>query len=146
MPSGYGVMEKVRALIVDDEPLARDRIRSLLETEPEIEVVGECADGQDAVSTIRELQPDLLFLDVQMPALDGFGVVEEIGVEKMPVTIFVTAYDQYALRAFEVHALDYLLKPFDQSRFRKALARRRPNFSRIGHRPPRSSWLRCWRI
>src|SRR5262249_30031428 len=97
----------IRILIVDDEPLARQRIRKLLEDEPDVEVVGECSDGEKAVATILELKPDLLFLDVQMPALDGFAVLEAVGVERMPGVIFVTAYDRYALRAFEVHALDY---------------------------------------
>ncbi len=114
---------KISALIVDDEPLARERIRTLARGDPEIEIAGECSDGRAAVAAIRKLAPQLLFLDVQMPDLDGFGVLEAIGPEHMPVTIFVTAYDQYALRAFEVHALDYLLKPFDRERFEKALAR-----------------------
>ncbi len=116
---------KIRALIVDDEPLARQRLRALLESESDIEVVGECTDGQEAVAAIREHAPDLLFLDVQMPKLDGFRVLETIGPEQMPVTIFVTAFDRYALRAFEVHALDYLLKPFDRKRFQKAMGRAR---------------------
>src|SRR5262249_18001000 len=100
---------KVRALIVDDEPLARERLRGLLADDPEVEVIGECADGPQAVALIQELAPDLVFLDVQMPGQDGFEVVESVGPEKMPVTVFVTAFDQYALKAFEVHALDYLL-------------------------------------
>ncbi len=110
---------------MDDEPLARQRLRALLEQEPDIEVIGECADGQEAVAAIRAQAPDLLFLDVQMPKLDGFRVLEMIGPEQMPVTIFVTAYDRYALRAFEVHALDYLLKPFDRKRFQKAVSHAR---------------------
>ena len=113
----------VRALIVDDEPLARQRLRTLLKGESDIELVGECADGQEAVAAIRELQPHLLFLDVQMPVLDGFGVLEALGSQQLPAVIFVTAYDSYAIRAFEVNALDYLLKPFDRDRFRKALER-----------------------
>ena len=116
-------MAKIRALIVDDEPLARERIRTLLESDLEIEIAGEYANGRAAVSALQKQAPELLFLDVQMPGLDGFGVLETIGPEKMPVTIFVTAYDQYALRAFDVHALDYLLKPFDRERFEKALRR-----------------------
>jgi two-component system LytT family response regulator len=124
----------IRALIVDDEPLARQRLRRLLEDELEIEVVGECADGGDAVATIRDLQPDLVLLDVQMPVLDGFGVLEAVGVEQMPAVIFVTAYDRYALRAFEYNALDYLLKPFDRDRFRKALERAR---AQLGRTQPR---------
>ena len=114
---------KIRALIVDDEPLARQRIRTLLEADPDVEVVGECADGRSAVAAVREQAPDLLFLDVQMPLLDGFGVLAALGAGPLPVVIFVTAHDRYALRAFEVHALDYLLKPFDRERFRTALGR-----------------------
>jgi two-component system LytT family response regulator len=116
---------KIRTLIVDDEPLARERIRALLADEFDVEIVGEYATGREAVAAIQRQHPDLIFLDVQMPELDGFGVLQMIGAEKMPATIFVTAYDQYALRAFEVHALDYLLKPFDRERFQKALQRAR---------------------
>jgi len=116
---------KIRTLIVDDEPLARERIRTLLADESDIEIIGECANGLEAVAAIKNRKPELLFLDIQMPALDGFGVLEKIGAEKMPAIIFVTAYDQYALRAFEVHALDYLLKPFDRERFDQALRRAR---------------------
>ncbi len=115
---------KIRTLIVDDEPLARYRLRQLLQNEPDIELVGECADGREAVITIRKSPPDLLFLDVHMPELDGFGVIEAIGTgPSVPVIVFVTAHDRFALRAFEVHAVDYLLKPFDRERFRKALSR-----------------------
>jgi two-component system LytT family response regulator len=114
---------KTRVLIVDDEPLARDRVRKLLEDEPRVELIGECPDGASAVQAIRQLTPDLVFLDVQMPELDGFGVLAEVGGETMPAVIFVTAHDQFALRAFEVHALDYLLKPFDKERFMTALRR-----------------------
>lgn len=123
----------IRALIVDDEPLARQRIRNLLKDEPDIEVVGECADGGEAVASIRDLRPDLVFLDVQMPVLDGFGVLEAVGPERMPAVIFVTAYDRYAIQAFEVNALDYLLKPFDRDRFRRALERAR---AQLGREPP----------
>ncbi len=115
----------LRVLIVDDEPLARERLHDLLVQESDIEIIGESADGRQAISAIRELNPDLVFLDVQMPELDGFGVLDELGAETSPVVVFVTAYDQYALRAFEVHALDYLLKPFDRDRFRKSIARAR---------------------
>jgi two-component system LytT family response regulator len=115
----------IRTLIVDDEPLARQRLRTLLDAEADIELVGECADGPQAVAALEEQRPDLLFLDVQMPGLDGFGVLEAVGGKPLPAIIFVTAYDRYALRAFEVHALDYLLKPFDRERFRKALDRAR---------------------
>lgn len=116
---------KIRALIVDDEPLARARLRTLLADEPDIEVLGECGDGLEAVAAVQDLEPDLLFLDVQMPTLDGFGVLEALDPAKLPAVVFVTAYDRYALRAFEVHALDYLLKPFDRERFSKALQRAR---------------------
>jgi len=116
---------------VDDEPLARERIRRLLQKEADIEIVGECADGNEALAAIGEQQPDLVFLDVQMPELDGFGVLEQLGREATPAIVFVTAHDRFALRAFEVHALDYLLKPFDGERFRKALERAR---DRIQHR------------
>src|SRR6266478_6735460 len=114
---------KTRVLIVDDEPLARERLRQLLEGEPDIEIAGECADGRSAVETISKETPDLVFLDVQMPELDGFGVLEAIGRERMPAVIFVTAHDKFALKAFEVHAVDYLLKPFDRQRFQTALRR-----------------------
>jgi len=121
---------KLRAVIADDEPLARERIRSLLESEPDVEVVRECRDGLEAVAAIEEERPDLVFLDVQMPELDGFGVIERIGVENAPVVVFVTAFDEYALQAFEVNAVDYLMKPFDRERFRKALARARSQVQR----------------
>lgn len=113
----------VRALIVDDEELARRGIRSRLRNVEGVEIVGECASGRSAVHHIRADAPDLVFLDVQMPGLSGFDVVEAVGPAAMPVTIFVTAYDQYALRAFEAQALDYLLKPIDDERFQQAVAR-----------------------
>lgn len=118
-------MKKIRALVVDDEPIAREGVRMYLAAEADVEVAGECSNGLEAVVAVSELAPDLIFLDVQMPGLDGFGVVEAVGVEHMPAVIFVTAYDRYALRAFEVHALDYLLKPFDAERFQKAMTRAR---------------------
>jgi len=121
-------MDKIRTLIVDDEPLAREKIVDMLFGDAEIEIIGECGDGLAAVAAIEAHKPDLLFLDVQMPELDGFGVLEAI--EQMPVIIFVTAYDQYALRAFEVRALDYLLKPFDRERFDKALQRAKHQIER----------------
>lgn len=124
----------LRALIVDDEDLARQRIRHLLQKEPDVEVVGECAHGVEAVRAIENLAPDLVFLDIQMPELDGFGVVEAVGADRMPATLFVTAFDQHALRAFEVHALDYLLKPFDPERFSAALDRAR-RWCATGGRP-----------
>jgi two-component system, LytTR family, response regulator len=114
---------KIRALIVDDEPLARSNLAVLLRTDPEIGVVGECGSGAEALSEIRVANPDLLFLDVQMPECDGFDVLELLGNDLPPAVVFVTAYDQYALRAFEAGALDYLLKPFDNPRFELALSR-----------------------
>ena len=113
----------IRVLIVDDEALARDTIRLLLEDNPQFDIVGECKDGDEAVAAIRADKPDLVFLDIQMPGKNGFDVVEAVGPEAMPVVIFATAYDQYALQAFEAHALDYLLKPYDDDRFDKALDR-----------------------
>lgn len=121
---------KIRTMIVDDEPLARERLRKLLEQEADVEIVGECGDGASAVSAIDRERPDLLFLDIQMPELDGFGVLEAVRPPKLPVVVFVTAYSQHALRAFEVHALDYLLKPFDRQRFRVALDRAREQVRR----------------
>jgi two-component system, LytTR family, response regulator len=121
--------DKIRTMIVDDEPLARSNLSVLLKRDPEIEIIGECGSGMEAVATIRSANPDLVFLDVQMPECDGFDVLELLGVgatknETLPrAIIFVTAYDQYALRAFEAGALDYLLKPFDDARFRRALDR-----------------------
>jgi two-component system, LytTR family, response regulator len=112
---------KTRTLIVDDESLARERLRQLLQENLEIEIIGECSDGQQAVEALEKERPDLVFLDIQMPELDGFGVLETIRTEPMPVIVFVTAHDQFALRAFEVHAVDYLLKPFDRERFNIAL-------------------------
>jgi len=114
--------EKIRTLIVDDEELARDRLRGLLARETEIDVVGEAADGRSAVALIEKIKPDLVFLDVQMPELDGFEVLRALG-EKRPNVVFVTAHDKFALKAFDVHAIDYLLKPFDRERFQTALQR-----------------------
>jgi two-component system LytT family response regulator len=118
-------MEQIRVLIVDDEPLAREGVRLHLEDEPDMRVVGESANGEEAVEHIQTLAPELVFLDVQMPGLDGFGVVEAVGAERMPVTIFSTAYDQFALRAFDAYAIDYLLKPYDPERFRRSMERAR---------------------
>lgn len=115
--------KRLRTLIVDDEPLARRTIRNLLAEDPDVEVVGECGGGAEAVESIRRRPPDLLFLDIQMPGMDGFGILSQIELERISAVIFVTAYDAYALKAFEVHALDYLLKPFTDERFREALAR-----------------------
>ena len=124
----------IRCLIVDDEPLSRERVASLLRTLPDAEIVGTCENGADAVEAIGELAPDLVFLDVQMPELDGFGVLASVARDRMPEVIFVTAHDKYALKAFEVHAQDYLLKPFDPDRlfdaFRRAAERIRQ--SRMG--------------
>ena len=114
---------KIQVLIVDDERLARQRLRQLLEDRAELEIIGECADGKEAVETIRKHRPDLVFLDVQMPELDGFGVLEALQGERLPAVVFVTAHDRFALKAFEVHAIDYLLKPFDRERFETALQR-----------------------
>jgi two-component system LytT family response regulator len=112
-----------RVVIVDDEPLAREKLRTLLDGRAGYELVAECGDGAAAVQTIHELEPDLVFLDVEMPGLDGFGVLEALETGREPHVVFVTAYDRYALRAFEVRALDYLLKPFARARFEEALAR-----------------------
>jgi two-component system, LytTR family, response regulator len=113
----------VRTLIVDDERMARKRLRTLLTADVDVDVVGECSNGRDAVAAIHDRAPDLVFLDIQMPELDGFAVVQAIGADRMPVTVFVTAFDQYALKAFEAHALDYLTKPFDRERFQTSLRR-----------------------
>jgi len=115
---------------VDDEPLARERLASLLSAEQDIEVVAQCRDGEEAVAALEQHTPDLVFLDVQMPGLNGFEVLEAVGPEKMPLVVFVTAYDQHALRAFQVRALDYLLKPFDRDRFKDALQRARAHIQR----------------
>lgn len=113
--------EPLRAIIVDDEPLARDCIRIALEAATDVELVAECPDGASAVTAIRAHDPDLLFLDVQMPGMSGFDVLEEVGPGAVPAVIFVTAYDEHAIRAFDVHAMDYVLKPFDDARFHEAL-------------------------
>ncbi|NUM76540.1 response regulator, partial [candidate division KSB1 bacterium] len=117
----------MRTLIVDDEPLAREGLRHLLAAEHDIEIVGECADGFAAIVDIERMAPDLLFLDVQMPEMDGFELISLIKPEPLPAVIFVTAHDKYALRAFDAHAVDYLLKPVDPHRFEAALARARRN-------------------
>jgi two-component system LytT family response regulator len=115
----------IRVLIVDDEPIARRGIRQQLRGEADVEIIGECGDGAAAIEAITELAPDLVFLDIQMPEVSGFDVVEAIGVARMPAVIFVTAYDEHALRAFDVHAVDYVLKPIDRHRFRTAVERAR---------------------
>ena len=113
----------IRALIVDDEPAARDTIRALVADDPDVTVAGECGDGRSALEMIRGTTPQLVFLDVQLPEMDGFAMLRHLAPSELPVVVFTTAYDQYALQAFEVHALDYLLKPFDDDRFRDALRR-----------------------
>src|SRR5690348_1780208 len=123
-------MTKIRTLVVDDEPLARERVVGFLSNEADIEIVGQCRDGEEAATSIMDLSPDLVFLDVQMPALNGFEVIEAVGPERMPLVIFVTAYDQHALKAFQVRALDYILKPFDRERFSEALQRARKQIER----------------
>ncbi len=120
---------RIRTLIVDDEPLARSNLSVLLRRDPSIEIVGECGSGSEAIGEIRISRPELLFLDVQMPECDGFDVLELLGKDSPSAIVFVTAYDQYALRAFEAGALDYLLKPFDNARFERALARAKQTIS-----------------
>jgi two-component system, LytTR family, response regulator len=123
-------MKKIRTLIVDDEPLARERLSTLLHAEADIEVLGQCRDGEEAVTAIYDHAPDLVFMDVQMPQMNGFEVIEAVGTDKMPLVVFVTAFDQHALKAFQVRALDYLLKPFDRERFTEALSRARRQLER----------------
>jgi len=132
-------MTLLRVLIAEDEPLARELLRSMLQERADVEIVAEVSDGRAAVEAISRLQPDVVLLDVQMPEIDGFGVVEAIGLEQMPPVVFVTAFDHYAIRAFDVHAFDYLLKPFDQERLDKAIDRlmaeqRRPPNSELARR------------
>lgn len=126
-------MSPVRTIIVDDERIARTRLRRLLEKEHGIEIVAECADGTAAVEAVRAHAPDLLLLDVQMPGLDGFGVLEALGSERAPAVVFITAFDQHAIRAFDEHALDYLLKPVSPERFAKMLARVRERLAAKPH-------------
>jgi two-component system LytT family response regulator len=121
---------RIRALIVDDEPLARERMRSLLSEEPDVEVVGEAADGIKAVLAIEEQKPDVVFLDVEIPNMDGFHILQSVGSDRIPAIVFVTAHDQYALRAFDVRAVDYVLKPFGRERLQKALERAKAQISR----------------
>lgn len=120
---------RLRVVVVDDEALARERITSLLAQHGDIEIVGVCADGPSALETIRAARPDLVFLDVQMPGMTGFEVIEQLEPDHVPAVVFVTAYDGHAIHAFEIHALDFLLKPFDQTRFEKTLARARTHLS-----------------
>jgi len=128
--------KRLRTVIVDDEELGRDRIQSLLETQPDVEIVGVCNDGTSAVETIDRTQPDLVFLDVQMPGMDGFEVIENLDAARLPAVVFVTAHDGHAIRAFEIHALDFLLKPFDQTRFEKALERARTQIGKTKTQGP----------
>jgi two-component system LytT family response regulator len=121
---------KIRTLVVDDEPIGRERVLSLLQHEEDVEIVGECSDGAQAIVAIQQQAPDLVFLDVQMPGATGFGVIDAVGPERMPNVIFVTAYDEYALKAFEYHALDYLLKPFNRARFQQTLKHARASLER----------------
>ena len=114
---------RIRALVVDDEPAARESIRALLAEDADVDVIGDFADGRSALDGIRDLRPDLVFLDVQMPGIDGIAVLRALELDELPVVVFVTAHDRYAVNAFEVHAVDYLLKPFDDRRFQQALAR-----------------------
>jgi two-component system LytT family response regulator len=122
----------IKAVIVDDEALAREAVRLRLSHEPDIEVVGEAANGAAAVDLVRKLEPDLMFLDIQMPGMDGFEVVERVASDHLPIVVFVTAHDRYALKAFETHALDYLLKPFTASRFHDAVDRARLEVAKAG--------------
>jgi two-component system, LytTR family, response regulator len=133
--------EKIRTLVVDDEPLARSNLTVLLRLDPDIEIAGECSSGLQAVKEIRSRRPELVFLDVQMPECDGFDVVEKLGGDLPPAVVFVTAYDQYALKAFEAGALDYLLKPFDNARFARALARAKEKVAHTRESPVRSDRL-----
>src|SRR6185369_16610555 len=116
---------KLSAIIADDEPLARERVRSVLSDEPDVEIVAECADGAQALKETQKRRPDLLFLDVQMPRLNGFEVLQALGPGPIPVVIFTTAHDEHAIRAFEFNALDYLLKPFSEARLKMSLQRAR---------------------
>ena len=128
----------IRAIVVDDEPLARGSIRALLQRDPEIELVAECGSGAEALMAIREQKPDLAFLDIEMPECDGFDVVELLGADAPPAIVFVTAFETYAIRAFEAEALDYLLKPFDDERFMRTLERAKRHIARprtVPHAP-----------
>jgi len=129
----------IRALVVDDEPLARSNVTVLLRLDPDVDLLGECSSGIEALTQIRRMRPDLLFLDVQMPECDGFDVLELLGGAMPPAVVFVTAHDEYALRAFEAGALDYLLKPFDDARFRRALDRAKATLAHSRLTPPRTS-------
>ncbi len=134
----------IRTLIVDDEALARGRIRKVLEGEPDLEIIGECSNGPDAIEFMRDRRPDLVFLDVQMPEVNGFEVLQALPSAELPIVIFITAHDQHAIKAFEMHALDYLLKPFTQARLREAVGRAREqletrNGPTVVHQPGRAA-------
>jgi two-component system, LytTR family, response regulator len=129
----------IRTIVADDEPLARNKLRILLDAEAGIEVVAECRNGAETIAAVRSHQPDLLFLDIQMPDADGFEVLNSLSAGEMPATVFTTAHDQFAIRAFEAHALDYLLKPFDQERLHHSIERAQADFlkshdSELAHR------------
>src|SRR5688572_16028371 len=126
-------MADIRAVVVDDEPMSRAGVQKLLRTDPDIEIVGEAGNGRDAVALIQRVDPDLVLLDIQMPELNGFEVLSAIGSQNAPVIVFITAYDQFALKAFEVRALDYLLKPFEDERFRLVLQRAKDEVRRGKH-------------
>jgi two-component system LytT family response regulator len=126
---------KIRVLIVDDEPLARERLRRLLAGQEDLEIIGECGSGVEAVEQIPALKPTLVFLDVQMPELDGFGVIAALRPEDLPAVVFTTAFDKFAVQAFEVHAVDYLLKPFDRERLEAAVAKARRTLSQAPAAP-----------
>ena len=128
-------MRPTRTLLVDDEPLARERLRNFLAREPGVELAGECAHGAEAVERIRTVRPDLVFLDVQMPGMNGFEVLEQLGDDLPPAVVFVTAHDHYAVRAFQVHAVDYLLKPFDRDRLHLAVTRATERLARNAAQP-----------
>ncbi len=125
-------MKTIRTMIIDDERLARQKLRTLLEDDEEVEIVGECADGLEAIGAIRRQRPDLLLLDIAMPGANGFEVLHKLRGERLPVVIFITAHDEYAVKAFEVEAADYVMKPFDRKRFQEALRRAKRHFAEDG--------------
>jgi two-component system, LytTR family, response regulator len=128
------IIPVIRTIIADDEHLARKKLRVLLDSEPGVQVVAECQDGEQAVSAIKTHRPDLLLIDIRMPDMDGFQVLKQIAADEMPVVVFTTAYDQFAIRAFEAHALDYLLKPFDRERLHHAVERARAELLKVHDR------------
>ena len=136
---GFGM--KLRVVIADDEPLGRERLRLFLQAEPDSEIVAECRNGKEAVEAIRKTSPDLVFLDVKMPELDGFGVLEALVDVPLPAIVFVTAFDQFAVRAFEANAVDYLLKPFDRDRFETAFQRVRRRLQHLSKQQSRNHLL-----